>query len=331
MAALPGFTVPNDSSSYADQQSEVHEADFQIMAQGHAATGVLSGCAVTAQGSPDQTVAVAAGQALVNGIPVSVTAGNVSMAAADGSNPRYDLVTIDSAGTKGKVDGTAAANPDKPDVPANKTVIAEVWRPTSDNTIETDKIVDKRLFVNAPAKKNALAPTGALIESFSRVDGVAMGNQNALSTGVMLAVAFDLPYNLLITSITFMSAGTALGTGTHQIFGIFDDSAGTSSGTARALLRGTSDDTSTAWGTFTAKTLTLSSTYTTVRAGLHYVGILVAATTPPTLAGALGFSNVAMSAVAPIVVGTTGSGLTALPNPAAALTSSTIVPWCWLK
>jgi hypothetical protein len=147
VAALPGFRVPNDSSSFADTQSELHEADLQTLALGLQLTGVVSGCAVTAQGTPDMTVAVAAGSVIVDGVLATVSSGNVTITTADATNPRYDLVVVDNAGAKSVTAGTAAANPDKPDVPADRAVLAEVLVLAADTTIETDKIVDKRVFI----------------------------------------------------------------------------------------------------------------------------------------------------------------------------------------
>jgi hypothetical protein len=177
---------------------------------------------------------------------------------------------------------------------------------------------------------NALGPAGTIAESFPRATTAATSSACPTATGVMYMTAVYIPAGVTITSISFMNGGTALATGTHQIFGLYDDNSGTSSGTPRALLRGTSDDTSTAWAGTTAKTLNLTSTYTTTRSGFYYVGVLIAATTIPTLACQNPAQQAAISTVAPILHGTTGSALTALPNPAAALAANSLSPYCWL-
>jgi|SRR6185436_9375768 len=106
----------------------------------------------------------------------------------------------------------------------------------------------------------------------SRV-GIAETFPRILASGVFTpttahwnATAIYLPAGLKVSGITFF-AQTALGTGTHQWFGLWNSSL--------ALLRGTADDTSTAWATGTAKRLALTSAFTTTYTGLHYVGIEV--------------------------------------------------------
>lgn len=69
----------------------------------------------------------------------------VALTAADGSNPRWDLVSIDaSAGTYTVTDGTAAASPVFPSTPAGQDALAYVWRPTATNTVYTRNIFDVR-------------------------------------------------------------------------------------------------------------------------------------------------------------------------------------------
>lgn len=169
--------------------------------------------------------------------------------------------------------------------------------------------------------KNYLAP-GLGYESFSRADGIT--DRSVLVSGRLNMYAIQLPAGITITSITFVAGATAANAPTHQIFGLFDDNAGTASGTARALLRGTTDDTSAAWAANTAKTLALTSTYTTVSTQLYYVGILVTwTTTGPSLYGYPDAMGASFPAIAPIFVGTSNTGITALPNPAAAIAQTT--------
>jgi hypothetical protein len=183
--------------------------------------------------------------------------------------------------------------------------------------------------VNTRILPSGLRPAGALYETLER-DKNAFTNNALLVSQRLQMVAIDLPAGLTVTSISVQSGTTALVTGAHQIFGLYDDSLGSSSATPRALLRGSSDDTSTAWGSNTVKTLTLTSTYTTTRAGLFYIGVLVDAATPPTLwIGATIGSG--PQGVAPIVAGSSSTGVTALPNPAAALTANNAMFWAWVN
>lgn len=69
----------------------------------------------------------------------------VALSAANGSNPRWDLISIDaSAGTYTATDGTAAANPVFPSTPAGQDALAYVYRPTAVNTVYTRNIFDVR-------------------------------------------------------------------------------------------------------------------------------------------------------------------------------------------
>lgn len=141
------FTIPHETDAGFADQAELDSVDFEIFLQSYQQTGVISGCAVTAQGSPDMTVAVAAGVVEVTKKRAAVTAGNVTVSAADGTNPRFDLIHVDDAGTKGITAGTPAASPVFPAHPALKVVLAAVYVPASDTDIDTNQIVDKRVMI----------------------------------------------------------------------------------------------------------------------------------------------------------------------------------------
>jgi hypothetical protein len=140
------WTIPDKGTAQSDFQSVLFSAYLDVLTAGMVGTDcVLSGCAVTAQGSPDMTCAVAKGAVLTNGILKPVTAGNVTITTADGSNPRIDLVVVNSSGTKAVRAGTPSATPAPPARTANDVVIAAVYVPASDTTISTDQIVDMRV------------------------------------------------------------------------------------------------------------------------------------------------------------------------------------------
>lgn len=141
------FTIPNETDAAFSDQAEPDSRDFSaILAEAFDLNGVISGCAVTAQGTPDMTVAVASGTVIVDGVLATVTSGNVTITAANGTNPRIDLVVVDSAGAKSAVAGTAASNPVFPD-PAGKVVLAAVYVPANDTTIASNQITDKRVVI----------------------------------------------------------------------------------------------------------------------------------------------------------------------------------------
>jgi hypothetical protein len=141
------FTIPNNDEAYNPNQSIWMQTDIDALVAGHRGEGVISGCDVTAQGVPNMTVAVASGKVRVSQTIVPVTAGNVTISAANPTNPRIDLVVVNNAGTKSAVTGTAAANPKAPALPANSVLLAMVYVPASATSIPSNLITDKRVIV----------------------------------------------------------------------------------------------------------------------------------------------------------------------------------------
>lgn len=144
------FTIPNEAAAAFPRQAVIFQADVDALVAGQAGTGVDSGGAVTAQGAPDMTVAVAAGVARIGGVPVTIGAGNVAITAADGTHPRIDLVVVDDTGTKDAVDGTAAASPAAPALPVDVALLAQVYVPAGDTDVDANQIVDKRVATPGP-------------------------------------------------------------------------------------------------------------------------------------------------------------------------------------
>jgi hypothetical protein len=145
------------------------------------------------------------------------------------------------------------------------------------------------------------------------------------STGRLSLHAIRLRAGDVLTSISFMSGGTAGATLTHVWFALYDAN--------RALLRVTADDTAATWAASTVKTLTLASSYTVPADGTYYLGGVVVGTTMPTLQGSAG-PTAAAAAVAPVSAGTSTTGLVApatAPNPAAALTAIAGTPLAWVS
>lgn len=147
------FTLPNQADAGWDDQAEPDKVDFDILAAGSATTGVISGCAVTAQGTPNMTVAVASGVIAFEGDIANVTGANVTIEAAHATLPRFDLILINKSGTlvnptAGNGKGTAAAEPVFPAVPADHLVAAVVYIPALDTAIGATQIVDKRVPVS---------------------------------------------------------------------------------------------------------------------------------------------------------------------------------------
>lgn len=144
------FDIPNVADAGFADQAEPDSVDFDIITAGFARTGVFGtgSCAVTAQGVPDMTVAVAAGTVIINEGAVAVTSGNVTITTAHATLARFDLIVVNNSGTKSAVAGTASANPAFPAVPANSVVLAAVYVPAGDTAINSNQITDKRLVIS---------------------------------------------------------------------------------------------------------------------------------------------------------------------------------------
>jgi len=85
------------------------------------------------------TFRVSAGQAFIRGVLYTFPQADITLGAADGSNPRIDLIVADSAtGTFHAVAGTAAANPAQPDIdPLTQLVVTFVSVAAAATTIPT--------------------------------------------------------------------------------------------------------------------------------------------------------------------------------------------------
>jgi hypothetical protein len=149
-------------------------------------TYVHNGCAPTANAGAGLKVDVAKGYVLVGNTVYQVAAATVTLDAADGSNPRKDLIvyTVGTGLTFTK--GTAAAakeaadvgpetyEPLPPAIPANSIVLAEVWVATADaGPLDAADVTDRRVIhvLYAPQRMRARMDRYCI----SHCDGVYMG------------------------------------------------------------------------------------------------------------------------------------------------------------
>lgn len=140
------FTIPNEADAGNANQAEPDSIDFAILAAALQGSAVVAGC-VPSDGASGLQVDVAVGAVIVDGTPVVVDSGTVTPGTADGTNPRFDLVTVNSSGTLSVTAGTAAANPVFPSIPSNSVVLAAVYIAAGATTLATADIVDKRFVV----------------------------------------------------------------------------------------------------------------------------------------------------------------------------------------
>lgn len=78
-------------------------------------SGIVSGLGVAYTGT-NLDFEMAAGTYYIAGTLYSAAQQTISLAAADGSNPRIDVLYADTSGLLGKITGTPAANPSQPQV-----------------------------------------------------------------------------------------------------------------------------------------------------------------------------------------------------------------------
>ena len=133
--------------SRGDPIEPVYLNNLRVAAHGW---GVVSGLVVSQRGAgANMSVDVASGDAWINNTNVAkTTTTNVVITAAHASYDRYDLVVINSSGTISVVAGTAAATSYANDYDLetnNAILLAEVYVPATDTTIEDAQITDKQI------------------------------------------------------------------------------------------------------------------------------------------------------------------------------------------
>ena len=207
------FIIPGqDVAAVPDTQSPWYETDIAILVAGIAGTGVLTDCEVTAQGTPDMTVAIASGtiQPAAGETAVTVTGANKTITTADGDDPRIDLVSASAAGVLTVTDGTPApivsgvSGPKPPALPSGHIALAMVDVPASDTTIGAAQITDKRAMVFASAAGGGVtveeegSPLATIADTLDFVgDGVVASGTGTTKTitisGAAVADILDLP------------------------------------------------------------------------------------------------------------------------------------------
>jgi len=189
------FRKPNLADAGSGTQSEVDAKDFDILVAGIGGSGVISGCSVQAQGSPDMTLAVGSGTVRIGTTIVAVSSGNVTITTAHATLERIDLVVVNSSGTKSVTAGTASANPAYPAIPANSIVLADVTIPAGDTSISNSQIYGKQIL---------LGFTGQLAT-------LTAGRVALVGTGGLLTDDLDLTFATDTTLMTKAVFGTAAG------------------------------------------------------------------------------------------------------------------------
>jgi hypothetical protein len=109
--------------------------------------GVTTNASVGETSPASMAVRVEAGKVWIQGAYYALDAANVTIAPADATNPRYDVVVADVTGgvaTYTKVTGTPAGSPTVPAIGAAQVRLAVVEVPAASATVITSRITDKR-------------------------------------------------------------------------------------------------------------------------------------------------------------------------------------------
>jgi len=139
------WTIPDDGEGDNTIQSILFQEYLDVLVAGiDGGDCVLSGLAVT--GGADMTPAIAKGAVLSNGVMFAVAAADVTISTANATNPRIDLIVVNSSGALAVRTGTAAAAPKPAARSANDVVLYAVYVPANDTAIATSQCVDMRVF-----------------------------------------------------------------------------------------------------------------------------------------------------------------------------------------
>ena len=145
MGFATGLELANNALAFAEHQNA------ELMAA--RGNQVVTGTGVTAQGTPDLTVAVAAGTVLAGGVVVAVGGGNIDLSTEHGAltsgQAQFVFIHVNSSGTKSSTAGTAAVAGQQlpPDVPEDEVVLAQITLTEGDPTIDSVDIEDWRINV----------------------------------------------------------------------------------------------------------------------------------------------------------------------------------------
>ena len=231
------------------------------------------------------TYNVEAGFVLVGWAPKAVGAlTNQTITAADGTNPRRDIVYVTGAGVIAYQAGVAAATPLPPNLPLGCILLAVIEVPanatTLDNGTSTSNahVTDKRIPLNLPFSARDVfqgLTSGMIAETIPYYTQQA---SQSLTTSVTNATGFYLPAGVKVANLKGTSVG-AISSPTHWWFGLADS--------AYTLLAATADKTTTAWAASTTKSLPIATSadsagtsFTTKYSGLYYLLHNITATSP---------------------------------------------------
>jgi hypothetical protein len=179
---IPNYQDLNDSLK---QQSAVDTGDFKNIAGAVKGTYVTGGGAVSANSGLQ--ISVAAGSGRIGGVPVTWSAATPTHDGADDTDPRVDVVVVNSSGTVSILKGDAAevtstggpewASSYDPD---SYILLARIDVTAAAETVATANIVDKRLFRNDTGEVIVTSPgIGVSEDASDNSAAIALCNSGA--------------------------------------------------------------------------------------------------------------------------------------------------------
>jgi len=117
--------------------------------------GISSGCEVRQRAAgANMSVDVQVGEVVILGEKIAITLQNVAIDAADGANPRIDLIMIDNTGTANYVKGTAAAAPVSPAWNTGEVIVGTLYVAAALGAItDADFTLTRELYTGSKLKR----------------------------------------------------------------------------------------------------------------------------------------------------------------------------------
>lgn len=185
LGEVGAYTLQNCSDRLATLGAPNPDASllrtYIVMLRAAANDVVLSGGLVSAQGSPNMTVAVAKAAVLTGGNLRAVAAGNATIGAADANLPRMDVVVVDASGAIQTRAGTPARRAQAPTLTAGDVALCIVYVERGATSIVGSRLTDVRV----------VQTTGPIVVG-KRTTLLAFNNTNAAQTYASLVLPSGL-------------------------------------------------------------------------------------------------------------------------------------------
>lgn len=142
-------TIPNAQTISNKALSRVYQIDIDVESLTEYGTGWFSGCALTAQSSPDMTRQLSSGIVIINKTRVNVSGQNTSTITPDTTLPLWVLYEIDTSGVVHVTHGTPATDPLIPGYTNNRAVIGADYILANQSSISGTLDRDLRVYCSA--------------------------------------------------------------------------------------------------------------------------------------------------------------------------------------